>query len=181
MLGHESIGIVLECGGKVRHFKAGDRVTNVGVSPRPELGLYSFGGGYAEYGLVFDHEAMRADGLSDQDMLRYTVGPRVPSGIIPEDIPDTVAPMLITWRETHSYISRMGLKAGLRVLIIGFRRQRVVLCRPTPKPRRLRRLSPLAAPAAPARPVRAAPITISIIRMRPWRKSCGPLREPDLT
>lgn len=119
LLGHESIGIVLECGRKVRHFKAGDRVTNAGVPPRPELGLHSFGGGYAEYGLVFDHEAMRADGLSDQDMLRYTVGPRVPSGIIPEDIPDTVAPMLITWRETHSYISRMGLKAGLRVLIIG--------------------------------------------------------------
>ena len=119
LLGHESIGLVLECGSKVRHYKIGDRVTNAGVPPRPELGLHSFGGGYAEYGLVFDHDAMRADGLSEQEMLRYTVGPRVPAAIIPADIPDTVAPMLITWRETHSYISRMGLKEGLRVLIIG--------------------------------------------------------------
>ncbi|NLM78197.1 MAG: zinc-binding dehydrogenase [Ruminococcaceae bacterium] len=119
LLGHESIGVILECGRKVRHDKVGDRVTNTGVPPIPELGLHSFGGGYAEYGLVFDHTAMYEDGLSPQDMLRYTVGPRVPSAIIPEDIPDTVAPMLITWRETHSYIHRMGLKEGLRVLVIG--------------------------------------------------------------
>ena len=119
LLGHESIGRVLEIGKKVRHYKVGDRVTNTGVPPVPALGLHSFGGGYAEYGLVFDHAAMRADGLSEQEMLRYTVGPRVPSAVIPEDIPDTVAPMLITWRETHSYIHRMGLKEGLRVLVIG--------------------------------------------------------------
>ncbi|NLO37558.1 MAG: alcohol dehydrogenase catalytic domain-containing protein [Clostridiaceae bacterium] len=119
LLGHESIGKVLEIGKKVRHYKVGDRVTNAGMPPIPALGLHSFGGGYAEYGLVFDHAAMRADGLSEQEMLRFTVGPRVPSAVIPEDIPDTVAPLLITWRETHSYIQRMGLKEGLRVLVIG--------------------------------------------------------------
>ncbi len=119
LLGHESIGQVLECGGKVRNFHPGDRVTNVGVPPIPELGLYSFGGGYAEYGLVFDHDAMREDGLSETDILRYTIGSRPLSSRIPDDIPDTVAPMLITWRETYSYITRMGLTSGMHVLVNG--------------------------------------------------------------
>jgi len=119
LLGHESIGLILECGGKVRHFHQGDRVTNVGVPPIPELGLFSFGGGYAEYGLIFDNAAMCEDGLSEKEILRYTVGIRPLSSRIPDDIPDTVAPMLITWRETYSFITRMGLTPGMQVLVNG--------------------------------------------------------------
>ena len=29
------------------------------------------------------------------------------------------ATMMITWRETHSYISRLGVKPGSRLLILG--------------------------------------------------------------
>ncbi|MDW7656189.1 MAG: zinc-binding dehydrogenase [Bacillota bacterium] len=119
LLGHESIGEVLECGRKVRHFKVGDRLTNVGVPPLPALDLHSFGGGFAEYGLAFDYEAMRIDGLSKEEILNLTTGPRQPSSLVPEDIPSVVAPLLITWRETWSYLTRMGMKQGLRVLVIG--------------------------------------------------------------
>jgi len=49
ILGHESVGTVVEVGPRVRHFREGDRVLRVwAVVP----GLNSFWGGFAEFGLV---------------------------------------------------------------------------------------------------------------------------------
>ena len=112
LLGHESIGRVIEVGEKVRSFKVGDRVARTLLLKSEQMN--STWGGYAEYGLVLDWQAMKEDGIDEKiwcDSLKHQV--------IPEDIPDEVAPMLITWRETHSCIMRMGVKPGMRVLVIG--------------------------------------------------------------
>lgn len=114
ILGHESIGVAVEVGAKVRNFRAGDRITRVGAPPMPEFGLEAHWGGYAEYGLATDAQAMLEDGVLDASI-------QVPSvnQLIPADIPDTTAPMMTTWRETLSYITRMGLTSGMKVLILG--------------------------------------------------------------
>ncbi|MEI3175069.1 MAG: hypothetical protein V8S96_00395 [Lachnospiraceae bacterium] len=39
--------------------------------------------------------------------------------IIPEEIDRRDAPMIITWRETLSYLLRLGVSAGKPVLILG--------------------------------------------------------------
>lgn len=114
ILGHESIGRVLETGNKVRTFAVGDRIARVGVPAMPAIGLDAQWGGFAQYGLAVDALAMQADGVLDGAIQLPSV-----NQVIPEDISDTTAPMMITWRETHSYITRMGLRAGMRVLILG--------------------------------------------------------------
>jgi D-arabinose 1-dehydrogenase-like Zn-dependent alcohol dehydrogenase len=114
ILGHESFGVAVEAGRKVRSFRVGDRITRVGAPAMPEIGLYSNWGGYAQYGLAFDDQAMIEDGV-------FEAGNRIPfvNQRIPDDVPDTAAPMMTTWRETLSYITRMGLSAGMRVLVLG--------------------------------------------------------------
>ena len=60
-LGHESVGVIQEVGAKVRHFKVNERavsglVFNLGVD-----GIKSAWGGFCEYVLANDHEAMVQD------------------------------------------------------------------------------------------------------------------------
>lgn len=110
ILGHESVGRVLEVGAKVRNFKVGEVVTRLINRPTPELNCHW--GGYASMGLVTDHRAMLADG--------------VPGGfwdtqhrVIPASLDPAAATMLITWRETYSYYTRLKLPPGVRVLVMG--------------------------------------------------------------
>ena len=112
MLGHETIGRIIARGPKVRYLPLGDRVTRTILPPMDGLG--SGWGGYAEYGLAYDWRAMKEDGLPEKEWRQW-----MRCSVIDDDIPDEVAPMLITWRETHSFITRMGIKPGMRVLIIG--------------------------------------------------------------
>ena len=63
ILGHESFGIVIHCGDKVRNIKIGDRFLRPAAAyPGTLLGNYaSWMGGFAEYGLVTDNKALTAD------------------------------------------------------------------------------------------------------------------------
>jgi 2-desacetyl-2-hydroxyethyl bacteriochlorophyllide A dehydrogenase len=110
IIGHESIGRVVEVGAKVRHLRAGDLVTRVGCPARD--GLHSTWGGFAEFGLAYDWRAMQADGLPVQRAHRV-------NEVLPADFDPAAATMMITWRETFSYTSRLGVRAGQRVLVIG--------------------------------------------------------------
>jgi threonine dehydrogenase-like Zn-dependent dehydrogenase len=114
ILGHESIGRVVECGSKVRNFRVGDMVTRVGAPANPSIGLSVSWGGFAEYGIARDHWAMRADGQyrSLWDSCR-------PNQIVPPNFDPGDATMIITWRETLSYVSRMGIGKGSNVLVLG--------------------------------------------------------------
>ncbi|MBI3921503.1 MAG: alcohol dehydrogenase catalytic domain-containing protein [Armatimonadetes bacterium] len=114
ILGHESTGEVVEVGEKVRNFKVGDRVTRVGTPAPPGGGLAATWGGFAEYGIARDHWAMKEDGLPEQEWRSYRI-----NQILPPDIEPAVGTMFITWRETFSYITRMGVNDAGSFLVIG--------------------------------------------------------------
>lgn len=110
ILGHESIGRVVEVGAKVRHLQVGDLVTRVGCPP--QNGLNANWGGFAEQAIAWDWRAMQADGLE--------VDPGITvNNVIPADFDPAAATMFITWRETFSYLSRLGVGAGHSVLVLG--------------------------------------------------------------
>lgn len=114
VLGHESIGRVVEVGEKVRHFSVGDLVTRVGVPPAADGSFSVNWGGFAEWGVARDHWAMAEDGAPEGEWRGNRVNQKLPPGMDPAG-----ATMVITWRETLSYITRMGVGAGARVLVLG--------------------------------------------------------------
>ncbi len=114
ILGHESIGRVIETGPKVRYFEIGDLVTRVGAPPSLDGKVASHWGGYAEMGIARDHWTMCKDGVNPSEWNSFRVNQLIPSGIDPIE-----ATMIITWRETLSYIKRMGVNGGCSVLIMG--------------------------------------------------------------
>jgi len=114
VLGHESVGRVIQIGAKVRNFRVGDLVTRVGTPPSVEAKISVTWGGFAQWGIAKDHWAMCADGLPESAWKGYRVHQVVPSGVDPK-----VAPMFVTWRETLSYLLRRGFAAGHSILVIG--------------------------------------------------------------
>lgn len=114
VLGHESVGRVIALGSKVRNYRVGDLVTRVGAPASP-LGQYASNwGGFAEIGIARDHWAMQADGLPEAEWK----GSRW-NQVLPSHFDPAAATMLTTWRETLSYLTRMGFKAGKTLLIVG--------------------------------------------------------------
>ena len=114
VLGHETVGRVVDVGPRVRHLQVGDLVTRSGTNSLSEPGLSSTWGGFAEYGIVTDHWAMKDDGLDDVMWKSH-----VAQQIVPPDVEPAMATMLITWRETLSYVKRMGVSHGATVLLMG--------------------------------------------------------------
>ncbi len=114
VLGHESVGEILETGKKVRLLKAGDLVSRVGAPAAPGLGFGSAWGGFAQYGVAVDWQAMQADGVPRERWEKARV-----QKVIPPSIDAREAPMLITWRETLSYALRIGAAPRSRVLVVG--------------------------------------------------------------
>jgi threonine dehydrogenase-like Zn-dependent dehydrogenase len=112
VLGHESVGRVTDVGPRVRHLRPGDLVTRVGTPPAGGIG--AAWGGFAEIGIARDHQTMREDGLPEQEWRPYRIHQIVPASIDPAG-----APMIITWRETLSYLTRAGARPGDHLLIIG--------------------------------------------------------------
>jgi D-arabinose 1-dehydrogenase-like Zn-dependent alcohol dehydrogenase len=114
ILGHESVGRVIETGSKVRNFRIGDLISRVGAPPSADGSIQSHWGGYSQLGVARDHWAMCKDGVNLAEWDQYRINQVIPEGIDPRE-----ATMIITWRETLSYVLRMGLGKGSRVLILG--------------------------------------------------------------
>ena len=114
ILGHESVGRVVETGGKVRNLKVGDLISRVGCPAGVQPGLSSNWGGFAEYGVARDHWQMRRDGVPRGEWDRNRV-----NQIVHPSIDERAAPMIITWRETLSYSKRLGVGPGKRLLLVG--------------------------------------------------------------
>ncbi|CAE7314570.1 pld1 [Symbiodinium pilosum] len=112
ILGHESIGRVVKVGNKVKHFEIGDLITRTGYPGSDDLP--AFWGGFSEYGIATDGLAMRDDGVDEEQWSAHMINQVLPEGTNP-----AAATMMVTWRETYSYISRLGVKPGASVLIIG--------------------------------------------------------------
>ncbi len=111
LLGHENVGEVVALGPQVRYLQLGNRVL------RPMLSLPGYTsrlGGFAEYGLVSDLQAYNEDGAPD-------IEGRVHSGqqVVPAPISSEHAVVVITFKEVLSYLDRLAIGEGGRLLIIG--------------------------------------------------------------
>ncbi len=117
VLGHESAGIVQTVGPKVRHFKVGDRVIGGLLFAFSDPQYASCWGGFCEFTLANDHDAMVADGVADAEhgwFECYEIQRRVDP-----DIPAAEAALLCTWREVYGGFGDFNLKAGDRLLVFG--------------------------------------------------------------
>lgn len=114
MLGHESVGRVVEVGSKVKNFKIGDLVTDVGCPPTPDGKITSRAGGYSEYGIVRDVCEMKKAGLPKSMWEKNTANRVIPSWFSP-----AASTIVTPYRETLSYLRRMGIREGDKVLVLG--------------------------------------------------------------
>jgi threonine dehydrogenase-like Zn-dependent dehydrogenase len=118
VLGHETIGEVIETGRKVKNFKAGDIVLRpVYVYPGEKFnGFHSEFGGFSEYGLITDLRAMEADGCSSESQPAYAkYQMKVP--IHWKNNPESA--IFITMKETFSWINALGPFYGKKIGVIG--------------------------------------------------------------
>lgn len=117
VLGHEGAGIVQEVDHRVRNFKCGDRVIGGLIFNFAEPGLNSGWGGFCDYTLVTDHDAMVTDGVADAAhnwFECYEIQRCVDADIAPED-----AVLLCMWREVYGGFNDFSIKAGDRILVFG--------------------------------------------------------------
>lgn len=112
LLGHESIGEVVEIGAGVTSFSVGDLVLRPGVpdSAIPFEGGRSLWGGFAEYGLVRDAWAEQG--------VPYNAFPH-PQQVVPADLVPELAIALITLKETMSCLRSTDVRAGMSLGIVG--------------------------------------------------------------
>ncbi len=116
-LGHEGTGIVCAVGDKVQSFKKGDRVIGGLLFNFSDPGISSGWGGFCEYTLVSDHEAMVADGVADEEHGWFECF-EIQTRVEP-DIPAEEAALLCTWREVYGGIGDFNLSPENKVLIYG--------------------------------------------------------------
>src|SRR5258708_29339187 len=117
LLGHETVGTVDAVGDKVRNFKVGDRVVGGLVLNTTDKTYGSGWGGFCQYTLAGDHQAMIADGVADSEhgwAEVYEIMKVVPMGVSVED-----AVMLCTWREVYGAFEDFNLKKGDNILVYG--------------------------------------------------------------
>lgn len=117
LLGHETVGIVDAVGEKVRSFKVGDRVVGGLLLNTTDPAYGSGWGGFSQYTLAGDHQAMIEDSAAtpEQGWFEvYEIMRTVPRSISVED-----AVMLCTWREVYGAFEDFYLKKGDNILIYG--------------------------------------------------------------
>jgi threonine dehydrogenase-like Zn-dependent dehydrogenase len=115
ILGHESIGEVVEAGDRVRHLKPGDLVLRTAAArPGERIGdVASMLGGFAEWGLATDVRAQEEDGagpIAPYDRLQK---------VVPADFDPVDAGAFIVFKETLSALRQLGDVRGRRVLVVG--------------------------------------------------------------
>jgi D-arabinose 1-dehydrogenase-like Zn-dependent alcohol dehydrogenase len=117
VLGHESVGIVEAVGGKVRNFRIGQRAVGGLVFDFSDPAYSSGWGGFCEYTLANDHDAMVADGVAGAEhgwIENYEIQRPVPM-----DIPVEAALLMCTWREVYGGFGDFGLKRRRDILVFG--------------------------------------------------------------
>jgi threonine dehydrogenase-like Zn-dependent dehydrogenase len=128
VLGHESVGRVIEVGKKVRYIKPGDVFLRpTAVYNGQKLGEFtSLWGGFAEYGLVTDTEAWLQDEPTWQPHGYMQFQQKLPSDIL---MSAADATMLITLKETASFAASVGVRLFQSVAILGAGSVGLCMCR----------------------------------------------------
>lgn len=117
ILGHESTGIVTAVGDRVRTFHVGDRVIG-GLNFDFSDPRYASGwGGFCDWTLANDHDAMLADGVADAEHGWFEVAEI--QRPVAADIPAAEAVLMCTWREVLGGFSDFSLGAGQDMLVFG--------------------------------------------------------------
>jgi len=120
VLGHESIGIVIETGSKVRNFSPGETVSRA-YSLYPEEfdknGTASAWGGFAEYGKVRDWKAMLEDGLYKN--LESVPGYFLYMQKLPHGLEWRKAMVISCQKEIYSSLKKVLFKKDARYLVAG--------------------------------------------------------------
>ncbi|MBO7654877.1 MAG: alcohol dehydrogenase catalytic domain-containing protein [Kiritimatiellae bacterium] len=116
-LGHEDAGIVVEIGEKVTQFKPGDRVIGGMVSDFGDTGISSGWGGFSEYVIVHDHDAMVRDGVADAEHGWFDSCEI--QRAVPEGISADAGALLCTWREVYGGIGDFSIQPKDKILIYG--------------------------------------------------------------
>ena len=98
-------------------FKVGDRLLSGMLFEFQEPELASGWGGFCDYTLANDHDAMTADGVADEAHGWFEC--HEVQNVIPPDIPAEEAALLCTWREVMGGIDVFRIQPGDRVLIYG--------------------------------------------------------------
>ncbi|MBO7328054.1 MAG: zinc-binding dehydrogenase [Lentisphaeria bacterium] len=118
ILGHESVGTVIKIGKKVRYIKEGMRILRPAAwyPGENKHGITSFMGGFAEYGIVTDLQALKEDDPEAKPSA-YTQYQQ----ILPDDleISPADATMLITLKEIYSFIRDLNMPAGKTAVVLG--------------------------------------------------------------
>jgi threonine dehydrogenase-like Zn-dependent dehydrogenase len=117
MLGHESAGIVEAVGEKVRNFSVGNRAIGGLVFEFDDPKYHTGWGGFCEYTLCNDHDAMVEDGVADEEhgwFECYEI-----QRVVDPDISAEAAGLLCTWREVYGGFGDFQLSAGDDILVFG--------------------------------------------------------------
>ena len=116
ILGHESVGIVVELGKKVKNFKAGDKVVLPYIFDKSGE-YYSTWGALGEYAVIGDTDAMLDDGQTCDDgtLFEFNYAQRK----IPFELDDVAATMIVTFREVYSTMLRLGFSKGKSIVVYG--------------------------------------------------------------
>jgi len=115
VLGHESVGTIVQVGDRVRHYKLGQRVLRPGAQyDYAKVGIASAWGGFAQYGLVTDMATLLAD---QPDHSINGMWPK--QQVIPDDLDPAEATAIITLKETLYAIRAAGVDRTTRTAIIG--------------------------------------------------------------
>lgn len=116
-LGHESAGIIEEVGPKARNFKVGERAIGGLVFDFAEKEVATGWGGFCEYTLINDHDAMVEDGVADEEhgwFECYEI-----QRMVSKDIPLAEAVLLCTWREVYGGFGDFNITPGQSLMIFG--------------------------------------------------------------
>ena len=111
VLGHESVGRVIETGSKVTSFKKGDMVMRTVLDNSPKY--YSGWGSFSDHTVVYDYQRMAADHLPAVN--EYYIAQQV----LPPDIDPVKGIMIITFKEVLTGLKSFGVAAGQTIMVNG--------------------------------------------------------------
>lgn len=117
LLGHETVGIVDAVGDKARQFKVGDRVVGGLLLDTTDPTYASGWGGFCQYTLAGDHQAMVEDGVATPEQGWFEVYEIM--RVVPKTVALEDAVMLCTWREVYGAFGDFHLQAGDDIIVYG--------------------------------------------------------------